>query len=166
MGFRPTSNMAQAKGATMVEVLVSLLILSLGLLGVAGLQTTGLRSNQSAYLRSQATHIASDMADRMRANLPAVDAGNYDNVNSNSVPADPGCIKSATGCTSTQLAQHDIREWSLTSKNALPLFVGTVSKDGMSTAEASDDVYVITVRWNDVADKNLPTKSLIIRVRM
>ena len=155
-----------SQGATMVEILVSILILSLGLLGVAGLQTTGLKSNQSAYLRSQATHVASDIIDRMRSNPDGVSQGNYDNINSNSVPADPSCISSAAGCTSADLAQHDIREWSLSSKNNLPQFVGTVSKDGMSTSDPRDDVYVVRVQWNDVADSINSSKTLEINVHL
>lgn len=65
------------KGFTLVEVLVALLILSIGLLGLAGLQAGGLRSNHSAYLRSQAVMLAHDMADRMRSNPVAAAADCY-----------------------------------------------------------------------------------------
>lgn len=150
----------------MVEILVSILILSLGLLGVAGLQTTGLKTNQSAYLRSQATHVATDIIDRMRSNPDGVAQGQYDSVNSNSIPASPGCISTTTGCSATQMAQHDIREWSLNSKDNLPLFVGTVVKDGMSTSDPRDDVYVVTIQWNDVADSNSSSKVLEINVHL
>ena len=55
-------------GFTLLEVLVALVILSIGLLGLAGLQAASLRYNHSSYLRSQATLIAYDIVDRMRAN--------------------------------------------------------------------------------------------------
>ena len=58
---------AGMRGATLIEVLVSLLVLSIGLLGVAALLSTSLRHNHSAHLRSQATVLAHDIVDRMRA---------------------------------------------------------------------------------------------------
>ena len=56
------------QGFTLLEVLIALLVLSIGLLGLAALQTTGLRSNQMANMRTVATQLAYDIADRMRAN--------------------------------------------------------------------------------------------------
>ena len=59
-------------GFTLIEVLIAMLVLAVGLLGLAGLQATSLKNNQSAYNRSQATQLAYDMADRMRANVAGV----------------------------------------------------------------------------------------------
>ncbi len=69
---RPTS------GYTLVEVLVAVVILSVGLLGLAGMQARGMRNSHDAYLRSQAAILAYDIADRMRANRDAALAGDYD----------------------------------------------------------------------------------------
>ncbi|MDE1962228.1 MAG: type IV pilus modification protein PilV, partial [Xanthomonadaceae bacterium] len=55
-------------GFTLLEVLIALLIFSLGVLGMAGLLAVSVRTNHSAYLRTQATFLAQSMADRMRAN--------------------------------------------------------------------------------------------------
>lgn len=55
-------------GFTLVEVLVTVIILAIGILGLAGLQIAGMRSNHSAFLRTQATLAASDLMDRMRVN--------------------------------------------------------------------------------------------------
>src|SRR5215510_11075504 len=63
------------RGLSMIEVLVAIVIISLGLLGMAGLQASGLRTSQSAFYRAQAAQFANDMAERMRANLG--DARNY-----------------------------------------------------------------------------------------
>lgn len=67
----------RARGASLIEVLVAVVVLSLGLLGLAGLQMTSLRSNHSAYLRSQATLLAYDLTDRMRADCSGMGAGRY-----------------------------------------------------------------------------------------
>ena len=56
-------------GVSLIEVLVTVVVLSIGLLGLAGMQATGSKFNHSAYLRSQAVNLAYDMADRMRANI-------------------------------------------------------------------------------------------------
>jgi len=63
-----TSQLSNSKGFTLIEALIAVVILAIGLLGIAGLQATNLKNNQSAYNRSQATLLAYDMADRIRAN--------------------------------------------------------------------------------------------------
>jgi type IV pilus assembly protein PilV len=65
------------RGLTLVEILVALLVLSIGLLGLAGLQSASLRFNTSAYFRTQATALAYSLADRMRANREAALGGEY-----------------------------------------------------------------------------------------
>ncbi|MEJ2108263.1 MAG: type IV pilus modification protein PilV [Acidiferrobacteraceae bacterium] len=59
--------MTNQRGFTLTEVLIAVLVLAVGLLGLAGLQLAGMKSNHSAYLRSQATIVAYDLLDRMRA---------------------------------------------------------------------------------------------------
>jgi type IV pilus assembly protein PilV len=70
-------NPNQNKGFSLMEVLIAMLILGVGLLGVAALQTVALKTNHSAYQRTQATFLAYDMMDRMRANRTAAIAGDY-----------------------------------------------------------------------------------------
>ncbi len=78
------------------------MVLSIGLLGLAGLQTRGVRDNHGAYLRTQATFSAKDLVDRMRANRPAALAGNYD--------VDFG-VKVAPGAT---VVAQDLSQWQAT----------------------------------------------------
>jgi type IV pilus assembly protein PilV len=66
------------RGFTLVEVLVALLVLTVGLLGYAGMQTTAMKFTNSAHLRTSATNLAYDIADRMRANVDSARGGNYD----------------------------------------------------------------------------------------
>ncbi|MGD8940278.1 MAG: type IV pilus modification protein PilV [Gammaproteobacteria bacterium] len=153
------------KGVSLIEVLVSLLILSLGLLGVAGLQTTSLRSNQTAYFRSQATAAASDIIDRMRANPQGVAAGKYDDIDSASLPGDPNCI--ASGCSAENLADYDILDWSTNTLSSLPSGAGTVSVDDMGTnTDATDDVFVVTISWSDATDQANQDKNLVVRFQL
>lgn len=127
-------------GFTMLEVLVAIVVLSFGLLGLAGLQADGLRNNTSAYLRTQANLMAYDMLDRMRANLQGVENGNYDDL-MGSAPTDPACISS--GCSISQMAQHDAYEWSQRLSEILPDGQGRVIGSGIGS------VFTITVMWDD-----------------
>ncbi|MGD8569829.1 MAG: type IV pilus modification protein PilV [Gammaproteobacteria bacterium] len=131
----------QQTGFTMLEVLVAIVVLSFGLLGLAGLQADGLRNNTSAYLRTQANLMAYDMLDRMRANLQGVDNGDYDDLLS-TTPTDPGCISS--GCSIAQMAQHDAFEWSQKLAEILPEGQGQVKGSGIGS------VFTITVMWDDL----------------
>lgn len=92
-GFRSSA------GFSLVEVLVALVLLSIGLLGLAGLQTRGVRDNHGAYLRTQAILCAKDLVDRMRANRGAAIAGAYD--------VDFGVL-AETGST---IAAQDLSQW-------------------------------------------------------
>jgi len=129
--------MKSNNGFALFEVLVAVVVLSIGLLGLAGLQVTGQRNNHSAYLRSQAVFLAYDMMDRMRANMRGVAAGDYNSISG--IPADPGCI--ATGCTPAQLAQYDAYQWNTLMAQQLP--------SGQGTVTAAGTMYTITVMWDD-----------------
>src|SRR3990172_9167298 len=94
-------------GFTLMEVLVAVVVLSIGLLGLANLQTVGMKSNNSAYLRTQATLLAYDIADRMRANIAGVTANAYNAISTK--PSDPGCI--ASDCSPGNLAVSDAFQW-------------------------------------------------------
>lgn len=142
------------QGFTLIEVLVAVLILSFGLLGLAGLQAASIRANHSAYLRSQATQLAYDMADRMRANMAGV-AGNY--YNDPTLTPEPACYTSA-GCSPLQLARDDAARWAAELQSLLPagsagvVCIDSTPADGLPGAAACDNVgvhYVIKVWWRD-----------------
>lgn len=97
-------------GFSLLEVLVAVLVLSVGLLGIAGLHVFGLRSNLEAQFRTQATFLAQEMADRIRANWGQSPPNNlYDQIAPVVVPA---CLSPAGGgCTAAQMAQNDMFEW-------------------------------------------------------
>jgi type IV pilus assembly protein PilV len=149
--------MNNARGFTLIEVLVTVIILAIGLLGIAGLQAIGLRYNQSALLRTQATQLAYDMADRMRTNNLGFSAGNYD------LPAATAVANcsTTTGCTPAQMATNDMSVWSTALSNTLPSGAGVVcidsdqTDDPDTTSPTAPDcdgigtVYVIKIWWLD-----------------
>lgn len=150
-----TTSMHSRNGFTLIEVLVAVVVLAIGLLGLASLQVFGLRNNHSAYMRSQATLLAYDMADRMRANPVGLNNGKY---NKPAATAHPPCL-TTTGCSPTEMAEQDMREWTNTLTGQLPRGTGIVCidstpDDGTATATAascdgSGNVYVIKVWWDD-----------------
>jgi type IV pilus assembly protein PilV len=107
-GNRPSLN----GGFTLIEVLIAVLILSLGLLGMAGLQATSLKANSSAATRGQATLLAYDMIDRMRANRDAALAGTYNNT-SGTAPTTGGsdCQANGATCDANAMAAYDLNQW-------------------------------------------------------
>ena len=128
MTFKPKNE----TGYALLEILIAALVISFGLLGLAGLQAIGLRNNHSAYLASVATQLTYDMADRIRANKGFIYA-------SATAATHSGCL---SGCTPQQIAEDDLLQWSQSVAAALP---------GGTTASPaySNGIYTLTVTWND-----------------
>ena len=123
----------------MIEVLVTIVILSVGLLGLASLQANGLKSNHQAYMRSQATILAYDMSDRMRANMAGVNAGSYNNLSGDPSTTPPDCETNT--CTPANMAAYDYAKWDADLANRLPLGQGSVAIAG--------GIATVTVMWDD-----------------
>jgi len=128
----------RARGFTMVEALVALVVLAVGMLGMAGLYVTTLHSGSSAIYRMQAINLATDMADRIRANRTA-------NLFYNDAPANNNCFGAAAvvDCTPEQMAQNDLFLWNTQIGQILPNATGTVVAAGAS----SPWTYTITLTW-------------------
>jgi type IV pilus assembly protein PilV len=151
-----SSGSRTSRGFTLVEVLVSLVILSVGMLGMAKLVLVSAHSNDSAYLRSQATALAYEILDKMRANPSGALAGNYTTA-LGAMPAAPvSCIGTGTVCTPLQIALWDVYSWKQhlttgtdtagTRTGAMPS--GTAS---IVTSATSPVTATIVVQWDDSA---------------
>jgi type IV pilus assembly protein PilV len=151
-------------GFTLIEVLIAVIILALGLLGLAGIQAKSLGNNQSAYNRSQATQLAYDIADRMRAN-PTV-AGNY--LTAFMKPTDASCAtddtpcsactSAAKACTPAQLAESDLFQWNNELKAVFPNGDATITIDGV--------IYTVTISWDDDKDGDTEDVSFSMRFQL
>jgi type IV pilus assembly protein PilV len=158
-------NGSRARGFTLVEVLVSLVILSIGLMGIAKLMLLSSHSNDSAYLRSQATDLAYEMLDYMRSN--SVQAGTNGtpqyayNTAAATAATDPGftCFVPTAPCAN--LAAYDVYQWKLrlnansgvVPAGALPNGQGSVAA---ATAANGQTTVTIIVSWDDtVAQETL-----------
>jgi len=113
------------KGFSLLEVLITILVVSFGLLGMAALIVSGARGNNVAHYRSIASKQTEDIADRMRANLAGILAGSYDSLSA-SIPGDIPDCKTAT-CTETQMATFDHAQWNTANSILLPDGKGTVT---------------------------------------
>ena len=149
----------------MMELLVSVLIIAIGVLGVFALQSTSLRANNGAYLRTQASYVASDIISRMMANPDGVDASGYVAIDSTSPPSDPSCI--TTGCTATQLADQDAREWSQYFSNVLGVtnFRETLP-GGSGSVNATGNLYVVTINWTENTESGPEVQTLTVQTRL
>ena len=124
-------------GMTLVEVLVTLVLISVGLLGVAALQLTSLKNNQESYVRSQAAMLAADILDRMRSNQTGFNAGNYD------MAADASGFDQGR-CGGT-VAADDIAAWQAAINRLLPGSDG----DAAGRIVRDERIVTITIRWRE-----------------
>ena len=127
-------------GFTLVEAVVALVVLAVGMLGIAGLYIEGLRSSHSALARTTAVNLAADMADRIRANSAATVA--YAGVG-------PGlnnlCVNGPADCTPAQLANDDWFWWNQDVQNLLPQ--GTITAVAVAAPTAFTNNYTIVMTW-------------------
>ena len=99
-------SLGRQRGLSLIEVLVSVVILSVGILGVAGIQVVSLQQNRSAIYRAEALQLANGILDRMRANP----GENYAGVNFDTPP--PGNSRcTGVACTPAQMRDYDIAQW-------------------------------------------------------
>jgi len=155
----PTRHNPNAAGFALLEVLITLVVNSVGLLGLAALLLTGMRFNHGAYLHSQATMLAYDMADRMRADMTAVAAGNYNNTSGSTGTQTGGCT-TTSGCSTSQMAANDNYEWNQNLSTLLPSGQGVACLDSTPNdsqpgdadfpkCDNSGDVYAIKIWWDN-----------------
>lgn len=137
-------------GFTLIEVMVALLILSIGLLGLAMLQATNLQFNTDAYTRTQATLFAYDIIDRMRANPTGTTNGYYKILNNTDYANNiSSCTASTCGCSSScdaqALAKYDLWRWYAMQELYIP-----GAKKNRSTIDISNsNLVTVTIFWTE-----------------
>lgn len=140
-------------GFTLVEVLVTMVILSAGLLGIAALHTATLRNNLDSALRSQASALASDIADRMRANRAVALTGTYNIAIGDATPPVTG---------TPTLAQRDLNAWRTQLAQVLPAGTGAVALN------PANSICTITVQWGERGrqGENAQTMQFVTRTQI
>lgn len=125
------------QGFTLLEALISLVILSIGMLGIAALYVEGLRAGRTAIYRTTAVTLAADLMDRIRANRGA-------QVAYAGAPQLNNCVNRDNDCTPLQMAQHDLRLWQDDVDARMP--PGT-DVDVQFAPGLAVNTYTITIQW-------------------
>ena len=143
--------MKKSRGFSLVEVLIALIVMSVGMLGIAGLYVQSMQAGRTSMLRHHAVNLAGDIADRIRAN-PTAGAAYIASPGANN-----GCDVGNADCTVGQMAAHDIFLWQAQAAEFLPAMA-----DGSDQviigfdAVAIPPTYTVTVRWDEPTPDNIP----------
>ena len=139
---RRTLKSAYERGFTMLEILITLFLLTLWLLASAGVQSASLQFNKAAQFRTQAVYFATDLAERMQTNKAGATAGSYAYTGSSS-STPPDCT--ASTCSPDQLAAWDLGEWGTRVTATLPSATVTVTP----VTVGNPATYTIFISWVD-----------------
>lgn len=145
--------MKPQRGVTLIESLVALVVLSIGMLGIAALYVESLRAGRSALRRTQAVALASDMADRIRANPTAGAA--YSKAATTKGTLNPKCNPGGSGgCTPAEMAANDIAIWhALVDDEDDSPGAGQIGLPGgaatITVAGANPSTYTIQIQWTE-----------------
>lgn len=147
-----TKSMAsKQQGFTLIEIVVAVLILAIGILGVAGMQSVGVRESQNTYFRSQANLLVIDMANKMIANREQARLGN-DSAYLLEPPENATCDFDGASCDAGAIAGLDLKGWEdavqaagLPNAGQAIEFVGGVELDGQTVTA----IYDIQVFWDE-----------------
>lgn len=149
MKFKVNKNIRmRSSGFTLIEVMVTVFILAVGVLGMAGLQAIGVKESQNTYFRTQADILINDMADRMRANRPA----SRDEAASPYVYDGVAVTASCGGACSSpaDMADQDLNEWSATIiASGLPNASAAITR-----ADAAGSIYQLQIFWDEGRTQN------------
>lgn len=140
---------SRTRGFSIVEAMVALVVMSVGMLGIAGLYVSSLKAGRTAILRTQAVNLATDIADRIRANRSARNA--YDTAVAAPCSV-PGGGATLAETTSRNLAATDTCQWVANVQAVLPAGVAQVTYVPPA-AVGMPNVYVVTVSWWEPGEK-------------
>jgi type IV pilus assembly protein PilV len=142
-------------GFTLVEVLIALVILSIGMLGIAALLLNSLQSSRTALLRSQAVVLASDLAERIRSNRSAGTV--YDTSVTPAPALVPACESTGSDCSAADMASNDLKRWQNAVSAALPGGAGNVVVQQITTTV---NRYTIAISWVQSGDSDNASLSI------
>jgi type IV pilus assembly protein PilV len=146
-------------GFTLVEVLIALVILSVGMLGIAALFLESLKASRTALLRTQAVVLAADMADRIRANRYIAAGGGYYDPSLVTASLVAACETAGSSCSPSQMFANDLYRWQNAVAAVLPGGGATVNFAFVS----SQPTYTITITWTDTGTTNAGTYELTVQ---
>lgn len=168
--YRPalfTRSKKLESGVGLIEILIAVVIMSLGFLAAARMQVEGMRFSQSAYYQSQAHFLANDIIDRMRSNIPGVLADEYSGKTTSVSAVKDNC----TICTPDEVAAIDLFEWSASlhpltgAAGFIPALYAPASGQ-ITRIGAVGQRYEVVMRWTEVVQGADEDQSLSIRFEL
>jgi type IV pilus assembly protein PilV len=167
MNYRANKQPKTQRGVSLIEVLVTLVSISIGLLGTASLQVLSKRANFEAVQRTTAAHLANDYLQRMRGNRSALE--NYlveTSLGGKSLGDTPAkdCAADGIECINSELASFDQWQWERQLDGAMER-IGTANAGGLleptacviGPAGGSDGVYEVAIAWRGTTEHINPT---------
>jgi len=143
------------QGVGLLEILIAVILMSIGFLAAARMQVEGMRFSQSAYHQSQAYFLANDMIDRMRSNISGVESGFYTGATTKSDASNPAC--NVIQCSPLGIARQDIYDWSAAIhpldgiSGFVPALPGTETTAASGQIiDMADGVFAVVMSWNEV----------------
>lgn len=144
--FRVMARKPGQRGFTLVETLITMVILSFGLLGVASVQLSAMSKSRSVFERNQATLLANELIEQIRSNLPAAAAGNYDFSGTVSAHISaPSCSGASANCSAADMAAAELADWQR--RAAAQLIDAVVTIDIAVNAGVASSV-TLTMSWS------------------
>ena len=134
------------RGFSLIEVLITMALSALALLGAAMLTMHAMKLNQSGRFRTQAIVLSSDIAERIEANKDGATTGAYAIAAGATVTSLKDCAVNA--CTAAELAVNDLAQWAATVSSALPGGTSQIAQ----TITGNPTTYQIIVAWVDRRD--------------
>ena len=147
------NNIPSQGGFSMIEVLITIFVIAMALLGTAALQAYSIKVSQGGQFRTHAVILASDLVKRLAANAPAAAAGNY----VATLPSDSAATDCSTNsCSAQQMAQYDLARFQERMQAALPDAAATITRSG-----AGPWVYTVQITWKERSFKRKDSKSSV-----
>lgn len=154
------------QGFALIEVLVTVIVLAIGLLGIAGLQLTGLKYTHGAYQRAQIIIITDDIINRMQTNQTVARTGAYDIAIGDAIPTQSSCV--AVNCTPAALAAADLYDWLTAVENILPSDDNTKANGAIERRPSANNtnIFKITVQWDDSRYGGTANKTITVETEI
>lgn len=143
-------NRSRQIGFSLLEVMIAVVIMSVGMLGIAALQTTSSVFTESSMHRGQAATLAVEIVERMRVNVTEAKAGNYDISGLPTLTIN--CIGPSKDCSTSEMKDHDLRVWSGRVAALLPSGDATINSGADNGTDPVD--ITVTLQWDDSRGRN------------
>ncbi|WP_299733717.1 type IV pilus modification protein PilV [uncultured Endozoicomonas sp.] len=152
------------RGVGLIEVLISLLIIAIGVLGMVAVHSSSMQFNQSSYIQSQATFLATDMLDRIQANADVAKSSDDYRVELDGLTYNQ-CVASnypvsceSSSCSPEQLALYDVKQWKFQLICQIPGTKGAISYSD----SGSHRIYTIQLSFPNMGNR-VPLSDIVLR---